>query len=160
MYLDEVLFRQRTNREDFFEVFGLWDDDTGAPINLDGIISVAVAGQNFTSSAWTVTDGSIVTTSATQFTIPAARPIGGGLNNQLTALSLTVGAGLGIKAADPISIADTATGLNSVSGYVVSYAATTGVMVVQIGWTFQFEVRGESPNVPTSGYIPWYDFGT
>jgi hypothetical protein len=132
----------------------LFDDDTGSPINLSGT-TLANPGSSFTSSAWTVTDGAIVTTSTTPITIPTF-PIG----SQLSALSLTVGAGLGIKPGDPITIADTATGLNTMVGYVTSYTSSNGTLVCQIGWTFQFEIRGETPNNTGSGYIAWYDFGT
>lgn len=108
----------------------------------------------FTASAWTVTDGAIVTTSATQITIPVY-PIG----NQLSALALTVGLGLGILAGDPIVIKDTASGLNSMIGYVTSYVPATGALVVQIGYSFDMEIRRTGARFDGSGYIPRYDFG-
>lgn len=46
------------------------------------------------------------------------------------------------------------------SGYVTGYNSTTGSLTCQIGWTFQFEIRGETPNNTGNGYIAWYDFGT
>lgn len=154
MYITPLLFPQYTNREDFLTTISLFDDDTGQAINLSGI-TLFNPGLSFTAAAWTVTDGSIVTTSSTSITIPAF-PVG----NQLSALSLTVHTGLAILPGDPVTIADTATGLNTMSGYVTSYASSTGALVCQIGWTFQFEIRGETPNNTGAGYIAWYDFGT
>lgn len=148
-----MLLPQVTNREDFILIGSIFDDDLGQPINLAGVSTVGNSA--FTSAAWTVTDGAIITTSATSITIPAY-PVG----SQLSALALTVAPGLGIKPGDPITIADTATGLNTMAGYVVSYASATGALVVQIGWTFEFELRGDTPNNTGSGYIAWYDFGT
>ena len=65
---------------------------------MDG--TATVLPQPFTSAAWTVTDGGILTPSATSITIPVY-PIG----NQLSALALTVGIGLGILPGDPVTIA-------------------------------------------------------
>ena len=148
-----VYIPEFSNREDFLITVQLYDDDTGALINL---VNAATAnGQAFTSNAWTVTDGAIVTNSATQITIPAY-PIGA----QLSALALTVGVGLCILAGDPVAIKDTATGLNAMTGYVVSYASATGALVVQIGFTYQFEIRKTPPNwQPGLGYSAFYDPG-
>jgi hypothetical protein len=130
----------------------LFDDDTGQPVLMDG--TSVPGGQAFTASAWTVTDGAITTTSTTPITIPVY-PIG----NQLSALAITVGLGLGILAGDPITIADTLTGKNTMTGYVVSYVPATGALVVQIGFTFDLEIRRTGPRHDGSGYVPWYDFG-
>lgn len=111
-------------------------------------------GQAFTSNAWTVKDGPITTTSTTSITIPVF-PIG----NQLTALALTVGLNLAILPGDPIVISDTATGLNTMTGYVISYVPSTGALVAQIGFNFGFEIRRSGARFDGSGYIPWYDFG-
>jgi hypothetical protein len=153
MYINRAFLPQVTNREDLLLTVSLFDDDTGQPIKIDG--AVTASGQAFTAAAWTVTDGTIVTTSATSITIPAF-PIG----NQLSALALTVAAGLAIKAGDPVVIADTATLKNTMTGYVVSYASATGALVCQIGVTFQFEIRRGGPRNVGAGYIPWYDWGT
>src|SRR5258705_11857899 len=99
MYLARTLLAPRSNRGDFLESFGLFDDDTGQPIKLDGCTTAN--GQAFTASAWTVTDGLIVTTSANTITIPAF-PIG----NQVSALALTVGINLNILPGDPVTTAD------------------------------------------------------
>src|ERR1700730_16646254 len=129
MYVNRAFLPQVTNREDFLQTIALFDDDTGQPIKLDGCTTLNAAP--FTGAAWTVTDGNIVTASATSFTIPVF-PIG----NQLSALAITVAPGLAIKQGDPVTIKDTATGLNSVTGYVTSYNATTGALIAQIGVTF------------------------
>src|SRR5258708_10342645 len=121
MYLARTLLPQFSNREDFLLTSALFDDDTGQPIKIDGCTTAN--GQAFTSSAWTVTDGVIVATSANTITIPAF-PIG----NQVSALALTVGAGLGIKAGDPVTIADTATGLNKMVGFVTAYTSSNGAL--------------------------------
>lgn len=148
-----VLIPEFTNREDFILPVQMNDDDTGELIDL--VRAATANGQAFTSNAWTVTDGAIVTASVTPITIPAF-PYGG----ELSALALVVGAGLAIVAGDPIMIADTATGLNTMSGYVVSYAPTTGALVVQIGFTYQFEIRKMPPNwQPGLGYTAFYDLG-
>lgn len=129
----------------------LFDDDTGQPVRLDGTTTALSAP--FTGAAWTVKDGAITSSSTTSITIPVY-PIA----NQLSALSLTVGLGLGILASDPISISD-ATGLNTMTGYVTSYTPANGALIVQIGCTFQFEIRRSGPRWTGSGYIPWFDFG-
>lgn len=153
MYIFPVILPQVSNREDFLLTVSLFDDDTGNPIALSG---TTVAGMSaFTSSAWTVTDGSIMTTSSTQLTIPVF-PIGG----TLLSVALTVGTGLGILAGDPITIADTATGKNSMVGYVLSYNSSTGALICQIGLAFEFEIRrkGRYPH-SGSGYSVYYDIG-
>lgn len=145
-----------SNREDYLFTLSIFDDDTLQPIDLSGI-TLANTGASFTASAWTVTDGTIVTTSATSITIPAF-PVTQA--NNLTTLALTVGTGLGIKAGDPINIKDTATGLNQLNGFAVSYASATGALVVQIGWTFQFELRRGGPRNQSGGFNTWWDWGT
>lgn len=154
--LDLTRFQQVTNREDFFFTLGLFDDDLNQPINVAGVVLAPGNPNGLTGSAWTVTDGTISTTSSTTLTIPAY-PIG----NQLSALALTVGTGLSIQAGDPIKIADTATGLNTMVGYVTSYVSSTGALICQIGSTFQFEIRRGGPRqTNTTGYVDFYDFGT
>ena len=123
-------------------------------INISGII-LADPSVPFTANSWTVTDGPISTASSTLITIPLP-PIG----NQFTALALTVGPNLAIAGGDPVKIADAATGLNQLIGYVTSYSPISGALVCQIGWTFQFEIRGDPPNSISGAYVSWYDFGT
>lgn len=135
MYAWPVLLPAQTNREDFLKTVSLFDDDTGEAIDVSG--RTLAAPGDFTAAAWTVTSGTIVTASATAITIPDY-PIG----NQLQALALTVDINLGILAGDPVTIADTATGLNTMTGYVTSYAPATGALVCQIGSSFEFEIRG------------------
>jgi hypothetical protein len=154
MWIDRVIFKPRTDREDFYDTIGLFDDDSGAPVNLSGL-TLAIPGVAFTAAAWTVTDGAISTTSSTSLTLPGY-PIG----NQLAALQLTVGTGLGILAGDPVAITDTATKQNTANGFVQSYNATNGVLIAQVGWTYQFEIRRGGPRNTGSGYIPWWDWGT
>lgn len=144
-----------TNREDYLLTLSVFDDDTLLPIDLSGITLANNVGP-FTSNAWTVTDGSINTTSTTSITIPTF-PVTG--TNNLTALSLTVGTGLAIKPGDPIQIKDTATGTNILQGFVVSYASATGVLTVQMGWTFQFEIRRGGARNVGDGYQTWWDWG-
>jgi len=147
-----ILLDPRTNREDFLLSVSIFDDDTGLPVNLAN--TATASGNAFTGALWTVTDGVISTTSTTSITIPTF-PIG----NQLSALSLTVGLGLGIVQGDAVKIAD-ATGLNYMLGTVTSYTPSNGLLVCQIGSTFQFEIRRGPPRNDGSGYLPWYDFGT
>jgi hypothetical protein len=135
MYIYPASFPPVSNREDWLQTVSIFDDDTGLPVELSGTTR-AIPGAAFTSNAWTVIDGAIVTNSTTPITIPTF-PMG----NQLSALALTVGLGLGILAGDPITIQDTATGLNSMIGYVLSYAPATGALVVQIGQSFELEIR-------------------
>jgi hypothetical protein len=152
MYAYPVLLPAFSNREDFLLTVSIFDDDTGDAIALSGT-SLAVPG-DFTSAAWTVVDGAIVTTSTTSITIPDF-PIGG----QLAALALNVGIGLGILGGDPITIFDTLTGKNTMTGYVSSYVPSTGALVVQIGMTFQFEIRSQRRHGNSSGYSQLYDIG-
>lgn len=151
MYANPILLPQFSNREDLVLPVSVFDDDLNQAINLAGITGSG------TFSSWTVTDGSINTTSSTTLTIPTY-PIGG----QLASVSLTVGTGLGILAGDPIKISD-ASGNNTMSGYVLSYSSNTGALVCQIGVTFQFEIRRLSPHgSPLSfglGYSAFPPFG-
>ncbi len=152
MYIDPVLLPAFSNREDFLTTISIFDDDTGKPVNLAGVLALANPN-GFTGASWTVTDGAIQTSSDTSFTIPGY-PVG----NQLSALALTVEAGLGIIAGDPIVISDLP-GANSVAGYVTSYASSTGELVCQIGVTFQFEVRSQRPLGYGADYFPYFDYG-
>jgi hypothetical protein len=152
MYVQPVLFPQFSNREDFLSTISIFDDDTGSPINLSGITLAPGNPNGLTAAAWTVKDGNIATASATSITIPPY-PVG----NQLSALALTVAPGLGILPGDPVVITDTATGLNSMAGYVISYAIATGALVCQIGLTFQFEIRHGGTHLDNSGYTMWID---
>src|SRR5215831_12685503 len=153
MYLSSTLLPAFSNREDFLITCSLFDDDTGSPIKIDGCTTAT--GQAFTSSAWTVVDGNIVTTSATPITIPAF-PIG----NSVIALGLTVGTGLAILSGDPVTIKDTATGLNKMVGFVTSYTPSNGALVVQVGVTFQFEIRRGGPrNEQLDDFSPFFYVG-
>jgi hypothetical protein len=107
---------------------------------------------NFTGSIWTVTDGSIVTPSTTTLTIPDY-PISNNL------VSLTVGISLGIAAGDFAIIADP-TGRNTMFGYVLSYASTTGALMMQTGVAFEFEIRSiDQHHHNTSGFTPFFNVG-
>jgi hypothetical protein len=153
MYLARTLLPQFSNREDFLLTCSLFDDDTSQPIKLDGCTTAN--GQAFTGSAWNIIDGNIFTQSSTTITIPAF-PIG----NQVTALALTVGTGLGIIPGDPVIIQDTPTGLNFMAGYVTSYTSSNGALVVQVGVTFQFEIRRSGPrNNNLDDFSPFFYVG-
>ncbi|MDI1265588.1 MAG: hypothetical protein PS018_20265 [bacterium] len=144
MYAWPVLLPATTNREDLLRTVSLFDDDTGEAFDFSGR-TLAVAG-DFTGNAWTVTCGTIITASVTPLTIKDY-PFG----NEMQALALTVGLGLGILAGSPVRIAD-ATGLNTMNGYVTSYSPATGAMVCQIGSAFAFEIRGSYGAGFDSGY--------
>jgi len=156
-----VALQPVSNREDFLLTLQVWDDDAGQLVNLTG--TSTFNNLPFTGAAWTVTDGSISTTSATSLTITFSSPPNN--NNPPNtapnpALTLTVGLGLGILPGDQVQIVDTPTGLNGMVGTVKSYNAATGVLVCQIGWSFQFEIRRRGPNQAGSGYVDWWDWGT
>jgi hypothetical protein len=138
MYAWPVLLPAQTNREDFLRTVSLFDDDTGQAIDVSGR-TLAVPG-DFTGNAWTVVSGTTVTASVTQLTIKDY-PFG----NEMQATSATVGINLPILAGAPVTIAD-ATGKNTMTGYVTSYAPATGVLVAQIGVAFAFEIRGSHHN--------------
>lgn len=144
-----------SNREDYLLTLSMFDDDTLLPIDLSGI-TLFNTGTSFTSNAWTVTDGNIITSASTIFTIPTF-PITG--SNYLGSLPLVVGTGLAIKPGDFVKVSDTATGLNFVYGYVSSYGSSTGALVVQIGWNFQFEIRQGGFRTVGDGYQTWWDWG-
>lgn len=154
MYINPVLLPQFSNREDLLLTVAINDDDTGQPIKVDGCTTALPFP--FTGSAWTVTDGAIITTSVTPLTIPVF-PL---FSASLLAMALTVGVGLAINPGDPILIADTPTGLNTMVGYVTSYSTSTGILIVQIGCSFLLEIRRRGPQFSGSGYETWYDFGT
>lgn len=135
MYIIPVLLPQQSNREDFLKTLSLFDDDTGDALDISG--RTLAAPGDFTAAAWTVTSGAIVTASVTQLTIPDY-PIG----SDLQAVTCTVGVGLALAAGAPVTIADAVTGLNTMTGYITSYAPATGVLVAQCGPAFEFEIRG------------------
>jgi hypothetical protein len=145
-------FPKFSNREDFYQLIAINDDDTGDPLNLASIVSLANPN-GFTGTNWTITDGTIVTTSASSITIPGY-PIG----NELTALTFTDVPGHGFLVGDQVSIVDNA-GNASVFGYVTSYVSATGVLVVQVGVTFQFEIRREHQHLPRSDWSASFDWG-
>lgn len=134
MYANPVLFPEQTNREDFLRTVSLFDDDTGEAIDLSGR-TLAQPG-DFAGNNWTVTSGVIVTASVTPLTIKDY-PFG----NEMQAIAPVVGLNLAILAGAPVTIADP-TGKNTMTGYVTSYAPSTGVLVCQIGSAFEFEIRG------------------
>lgn len=152
MYSYPTLFPQSSNREDLTRTISLFDDDTGQPINLTGITFLQNPN-GFTGHNWQVTDGQIVTTSATQFTVPGY-PVG----NQLSALNIIVGLNLGILGGDPITITDV-NGNATMIGYVLSYAAATGALSVQIGVSLTMEIRSQDQYYGNSDYSQWYDWG-
>lgn len=112
----------------------LFDDDTGEAIDVSG--RTLAAPGDFTGSNWIVTDGDIVTASISDITIKDY-PFG----NEMQAIPAIVGADLGILPGDPITFADQ-TGLNTLTGVVTSYVASTGAIVIQVGSAFDFEIRG------------------
>lgn len=134
MYQNPVLFSETSNREDFLRTVSLFDDDTGQAIDVSGR-TLAVPG-DFVGANWTVSDGNIITHSNTQLTIKDY-PFG----NEMQAIAAIVGQNLGLLAGDPITFADV-NPLNTMTGYVVSYAPATGAVVAQIGCAFDFEIRG------------------
>jgi hypothetical protein len=135
MYLNPVLLPQQSNREDLLTTVALFDDDTGDAIDFSG--RVLAAPGDFTAANWVVTSGAIVTASNSQLTVKDY-PI----QAEMQAIALTVGLGLAILAGSPVTIADAATGKNTMTGYVTSYAPATGALVAQIGWAFELEIRG------------------
>jgi hypothetical protein len=153
MYGNPVLFPQVTNREDLLRTVSLFDDLTGQPIDISGR-TLQFPG-DFTSSSWKVVDnGAINTTSASTITVKDY-PFG----NQMQAIPLTVGLNLGILPGDPVTISDALTGLNTLTGYVTSYAPATGAMVVQIGAAFDFEMRAHRDH-NGDGYGPSWGVGS
>lgn len=155
MYTYPVLFPESSNREDLNRTLSIFDDDTGDPLNLTGIVSLA--NQNgFTGSNWQITDGLITTTSATPITVPGY-PVG----NQLLAIGMVVGAGLNILQGDVVTITDVG-GQATLSGYVMSYTSGNGSLVVQVGLMFQLEIRSQDRHGRSFGdfdYSQWYDWG-
>jgi hypothetical protein len=153
MYATPVLLGQQSNRENFQRTIALFDDDTGQAIDISG--RTLAAPGDFTAANWVVTCGTVVTASVSQLTIKDY-PFG----NEMQALALTVGAGLAIAAGSPVTIADAATGKNTMTGYVTSYAPATGKMVAQIGYSFLFEIRTVPENNWNDGYASSSYIGT
>lgn len=133
MYQNPVLFPPFSNREDFLVTLSLFDDDTGQAIDVSNR-TLANPG-DFTAANWIVSVGAIVTASASALTIKDY-PFGG----EMLAVALNVGANLAIVAGNRVSISDV-TGKNTMTGYVTSYAPSTGALVCQISVAFQFEIR-------------------
>jgi hypothetical protein len=145
MYAWPVLLPPQTNREDFLSTLSLFDDDTGEALDLSR--RTLAAPGDFTAIAWTVTSGATVTASVSSITIKDY-PFG----NEMQAIALTVGLALPISPGAPVTIADTATGRNTLTGYVTSYAPATGKMVVQIGIAFDLEIRSKNRSGFDGGY--------
>jgi hypothetical protein len=162
MFQYPVALQPVSNREDFLLTLQVWDDDLSQLVNLTGCTTAN--NLPFTGSAWTVTDGSITTTSATTLNITFSSPQGANNPSNTApnpALTLTVGTNLGILPGDQVQIVDTPTGLNGMIGTVVNYTKATGVLICQIGWSFQFEIRRPDFNqAGTGGYIDFWDWGT
>jgi hypothetical protein len=152
MYAWPVSFPETSNREDLYRTVSIFDDDTGQPINLAGILNLQNPN-GFTGSNWNVNAGISATTSVTTFTVPGY-PVSG----QLSALTIVVAPGLIINPGDPVVIAD-ALGNASIAGMVTSYTPSTGVLACQIGLTFQLEVRREKQHPTINDYSPFFDFG-
>jgi hypothetical protein len=147
-----VSFPETSNREDLYRTVSIFDDDTGDPINLAGIVSLNNPN-GFTGSNWNVLAGISATTSVTTLTVPGYPVLG-----QLSSLAIIVGLGLIINPGDPVTITD-ALNQASVAGYVISYTPSTGLLVCQIGLTFQFEIRREHQRPNSADYGPFFDFG-
>jgi hypothetical protein len=151
MYGNPPLFLPpSSNREDLLLTFSIFDDDTGDPINLSG--TVTAAGTPFTGNNWTISVGAISQTYTGVLIIPAP-PI----NNELSAVNIAFLVGQNIKPGAPVKIADPS-GQNYMLGFVTSYNPQTGAMVVQIGNTFQFEIRRQAPrdnDMMWGGYWPF-----
>ncbi len=144
MYSDRILLPETSNREDLLLTVAIFDDDTGQAIDLSGR-KLALPG-DFTAQSWTVVCGNVATASVSSITIKDY-PFG----NEMQAIPLTVGTNLAIAAGSPVTISDI-TGLNTLTGYVTSYAPATGAMVVQIGDAFDFEIRGKRNHEFDGGY--------
>ena len=155
MYAPRVLFPESSNREDLTRTVSIFDDDTGQPINLSGITFLKNPN-GFTGANWQVTDGSINTISTTPITVPGY-PIG----NQLMALSITVATGLGILAGDVINVNDVG-GNATMIGYATGYTPATGMLTIQVGMQFSFEIRSQDHHGHRGfgeDYSQWYDWG-
>jgi hypothetical protein len=152
MYAWPVLLPAVSNREDLLFTQSLFDDLTGQPIDVSGR-TLQFPG-DYTQAAWKVVDGIINTTSFTPITIKDY-PFG----NQMQSIPLkTVDLNLAILPGDPITISDMITGLNTLTGYVTSYAPATGALVVQIGAAFDFEMRSHHDH-HGDGYGPSWGIG-
>jgi hypothetical protein len=133
MYGNPVLLPEITNREDLLRTVSLFDDDTGLAFDLSGRTLAGVG--DFTGHNWTVTDGLIITNSITPITIKDY-PFG----NEMQAIPFTIGLNLGILAGDQMTVSDP-TGLNTLTGNVVSYVPSSGATVLQVGAAVDFEIR-------------------
>lgn len=147
MYANPVLLPEITNREDFLRTFSGFDDDTGQPFDFSG--RTLAAPGDFTGAVWTVTSGTVISASVTPLTIKDY-PFG----LEMQAITCVIGVGLAILAGAPVTISD-ATGKNTMTGYVTSYAPATGVLVAQIGCAFDFEMRAHHHH-NGSGYGTWW----
>ena len=154
-----IFLAPASNREDLVRNVAIWDDDTGDPINLS--YTVTQSGLPFSGNSWTVISGPVATTYNGPITIPAP-PIG----NELLAFTIPIGAGLGVfmVPGQPVKIVDPS-GLNYMLGIITSYDNVKGILVAQIGNSFQFEIRSEAPRNAGGwggygGYTPYYGAGT
>jgi hypothetical protein len=133
-----MVLSPRSNREDFIVPVGIFDEVTNEPIKVDGCVTAN--GLPFTGSNWNVTSGSVITTSTTALTIPVF-PI---YSASQLALLLFVQTNLALVPGNPVTIADP-TGQNTMNGIVTGYSTSTGSLVVQIGYAFEFEIRRGGP---------------
>ena len=160
MYGNPPIFLAPTsNREDLLRTLAIWDDDTLEPINLSW--TVTASGLPFTGSVWSVISGPATTAYNGTITIPTP-PIGA----ELLAFTIPLGAGLGAfyVPGQPVKIVDPS-GLNYMLGTITSYDNNIGTLVMQIGNSFQFEIRSEAPRNAGGwggwgGYTPYYGAGT
>lgn len=152
LFSDDITLPRFSNREDLYLLIGIYDDDTGEPLNLSGCTG-GIGGQ---SASWTVTitalpgipnSVNVVTSSLTLLTIASGTQ------------TLTIARNLTIFPQQPVTLADTSGG-GTMFGTVLSYVPTTGVLQVSIGMQFTFEIRRAQPRNVVDGYVSWWGIGT
>lgn len=133
MYAWPTRFRTTTTRETLTLTLRMRDRDTDEFINISGITGVPQ-----TITHWVVRAGANVITDTLSSIVVPQFPY----SNSMLALTFVVPPGLAITAGSALSLTSL-DGLNTLVGYVTSYNATSGVVVAQIGLSFQFEIRAK-----------------
>lgn len=116
-------------------MISLFDDDMGEEIDVLGCVLVVFG--DFMVVSWVVMVGVVVIVLVIEFIILDYLIV-----DELQVVVFVVGLGLVIEVGVNVMIVDVVIGQNIMIGYVIFYVFVIGVLVVQCGFVFEFEIRG------------------
>jgi hypothetical protein len=151
MYQPYTQFPQITNRESWTQLIGIYDDDTGAPINLSNTSGTGTFAQ------WSVQISASLYSLALISTLSSTSlKIGNGIFNDV------IPAGLAILAGQYITYTSQAATANWMTGQVISYNSITGAIqfsIVSVSIQLEIRRRSNRGGMYGDGYGPPGEFG-